>query len=155
VALGRRGHRENPIIAHKMAVLCVLCVLCGDKELRRPKPIEPDWAIIDNLRNNDNSPESLVKRVMSMSSQDRKKVGSQIEYLAVHQGDSTLAFDIAISLCRGGFKLPARTFRRVCNAVIANMYADDRLRRAAELILDQIKEGDFKSVQLPNRHLNW
>ena len=42
------------------------------------KPIEPDWAIIDNLRNNDKSPESLVKRVMSMSSQDRKKVGSQI-----------------------------------------------------------------------------
>ena len=36
MALGRRGHRENPIIAHTMAVLCVLCVLCGDKELPRP-----------------------------------------------------------------------------------------------------------------------
>jgi len=116
------------------------------------KAIEPDFDFIQALRDKASSPEDLTALFIEKSSKDQKKLGMQMEVLAVDLQAPTLAFDIARALLKGGINLSARTVRRVCEAVVDNIYADSTLKSQAEAFLRAIdNKTAFANRSLPSR----
>ena len=114
--------------------------------------IDPDFDFIQALRDKADSPKDLTALFNEKSSKDQKKLGMQMEVLAVDLRDPTLAFDIARALLKGGINLSARTVRRVCKAVVDDIYADNNLKSQAKAFLQAIdKKTAFANLSLPSR----
>jgi hypothetical protein len=70
--------------------------------------IEPDFDFIKALRDKASSPEDLTALFKEKSSKDQKKLGMQMEVLAVDLQAPTLAFDIARALLKGGINFSTK-----------------------------------------------
>ena len=114
--------------------------------------IDPDFDFIKALREKVSSPEDWTALFRDKSPKDQKKLGRQMEVLAVDLQDPTLAFDIARALLKDGITLSIRTVRRVCEAVVDDIYADNYLNLQAKAFLRAIDtKTAFANLSLPSR----
>ena len=114
--------------------------------------IEPDWDVLAILRNNSANPQGLKSSLAVDTREARKKIASQIEYLAADPEDASLALDISISLLKAGVPLPKKTVRSVCTSTLGNQWASDTVHSIATEILKRLGENrrpDFDKLSLP------
>ena len=67
--------------------------------------VEPDWDVLNILRNNAANPQELKSSLAVDTKEARLKIASQIEYLAANPENASLALDISISLLKAGVPL--------------------------------------------------
>jgi len=139
-----------------MAVSFVSGALDQGKILNRSnhkRYIEPDWHVLDILRNNAANPQELKSSLAVDTREARLKIASQIEHLAANPEEASLALDISISLLKAGVPLPNKTLRSVCKSTINYRWASNTVHSIATEILKRLPENrrsDFDKLSLPD-----